>query len=109
MLDETMDGAQFDIASFLLKEVATRLGSHQVLNAAVAYFLDSYSAFKTSDPFQIYTARKGGVSAVAALRDTLSTQLGQNEEAVMVSMSLHMAAEVHYVLQFPWFTVLTFI
>lgn len=94
MLDETMDNARFDIAGSLLKEAASRVGSHRVLDAAVAYFVDSYSAFKTSDPCQIDTARRGGVTAIAALRDTLSTQLTGNEEAVMVSMSLHIVAEV---------------
>lgn len=94
MAEETIGDPRFHISGTLLQQALNRIGSHPALDSALAYFVDSYSAFKTSDQFQINVARRGGVNAVGCLRDALSTQLDQHEEAVMVSMSIHIEAEV---------------
>lgn len=94
MAEETIGDPRFHISGTLLQQATKRVGSHPALDAAMSYFVDSYSAFKTSDQSEITTARRGGVNAVACLRDALSTQLDKHEEAVIVSMSIHIEAEV---------------
>lgn len=84
----------FDIYGILPTYLPARIGSHQAVDAAVIYTLESCHAFRLNGALESDAARRAGVTAVNRLRKTVSSCQGFDEEAALIAMVLHYITDV---------------